>query len=229
MRSHPIRVYLISTDRLYSEGLSCVLARHPEFDVVGSADDVATAAVPVGTPDPIVVLLRIDAECGMTHLRPLRDLVGPRIVVLGLPDRDDLIVTCLEAGAAGYLTRDGSMADLRRTIVAAADGQFHCSPRIAGLLVRRLADVSAAGPARERSAGTALSRREREIAQLIARRLSNKEIAHCLGIQLATVKNHVHNILAKLEVPSRSDAAAVVAFAAVEAGTRRLDPRPAAA
>jgi DNA-binding NarL/FixJ family response regulator len=116
------------------------------------------------------------------------------------------IIVCAEAGASGYVTREGSLADLVTAINSAAQDELACSPKIAAALIRRVATLAAAH--RDDAVGARLSRREIEIVSLIDRGLTNKEIAGRLFIALATVKNHVHNVLDKLDVQGRDEAAA---------------------
>jgi two-component system nitrate/nitrite response regulator NarL len=101
-----------------------------------------------------------------------------------------------------------SLADLITSLECAAQGDVVCSPRVAGILLRRIG--SQAGPRRREGAAVRLTVREHEIVQLIETGLTNKEIARRLHIELATVKNHVHNILEKLQVNRRADAVARV-------------------
>jgi DNA-binding NarL/FixJ family response regulator len=128
-----------------------------------------------------------------------------RVVVLGLPAGDQALLDCAEAGAAGYVSRDASLADLKAALQSAVLGELRCTPRDAAALLRRVALLAAqrSGPA---PTGAALTQREVEIAGLIDGGLSNKEIARRLGIEVSTVKNHVHNILEKLQVHRRGEA-----------------------
>ena len=113
-----------------------------------------------------------------------------------------------EAGIAGWVTREASVDDLRATVASAAAGEAVFSPRLAASLLRRVAAL--ASERRVGAQATPLTRRQREILALIDEGLSNKEIARRLSIEVATVKNHVHNILEKLEVTRRAEAAALV-------------------
>jgi DNA-binding NarL/FixJ family response regulator len=131
-----------------------------------------------------------------------------RIVALGISGEEADVLPLAEAGIAGWLTREASVEDLCETVASAAAGEAVCSPRIAASLLRRVAALAAdrrLGPT-----ATPLTRRQREILALIDEGLSNKEIARRLSIELATVKNHVHNILEKLQVRRRAEAAALV-------------------
>jgi DNA-binding NarL/FixJ family response regulator len=134
---------------------------------------------------------------------------GMPIIALAVPDSESHVIACAEAGIVAYVAREATLPDLVRAIEGAARGEAHCSPRVAGSLLRRIGALS-----RERVADDAdcarLTARELEIVALIDRGLSNKEIARALFIELPTVKNHVHHILEKLGVRRRSEAAARV-------------------
>jgi DNA-binding NarL/FixJ family response regulator len=131
-----------------------------------------------------------------------------RVVVLTLPELEQAVLPCIEAGVAGYVPRDGGLDDLVAVIRSAARGDGVCSPRMVGRMWARLAQLSRAHS--DPTALDALTSREREILTCIERGNSNKEIAARLSIELATVKNHVHNILEKLHVHSRGEAVAAL-------------------
>jgi DNA-binding NarL/FixJ family response regulator len=123
-----------------------------------------------------------------------------------LPDQEDTLLEWAEAGVAGLVPREASFEDLLCTVGHAVRGEFRCSPRFAGRLLQRLAQPRLAAHPPERL--SSLTARETEIIRLIDQGLSNKAIAVELGIELATVKNHVHNLLEKLHVHRRAEAAA---------------------
>jgi two-component system, NarL family, nitrate/nitrite response regulator NarL len=126
--------------------------------------------------------------------------------VLAVDEVDRDVLAWAEAGIAGYVTRDGSVDDLIRAVRCAARHEIHCAPEIAAALLERVHVLAARG-AHDTPIGS-LTTREHEIAELLEAGLSNKQIAAELQIELATVKNHVHSILAKLQVTRRIDAAA---------------------
>lgn len=202
---------ILSETRLYREALAEALQRQPGLRVAGTAGDAGEGlerAIAAGAD-----LLLVDATLpgALDLIRALgHEAPAAHAVLLGLPEDEDAVVACAEAGAAGYLARDASLEELVEAIRSVERGELICSPRTAGMLLRRLAwraaaaDV-AAGPA---TAPSLLTRREAEILHLIDDGLSNKEIAVHLGIEVATVKNHVHNLLRKLHVRRRSEAAA---------------------
>jgi DNA-binding NarL/FixJ family response regulator len=132
-----------------------------------------------------------------------------KIVAFAVAEVDEVVLACAEAGVASYVPRDASIEDLVASVHRAARGEMLCSPRIAATLFRRVAALAAeVQPAA--AAAVLLTRREREIVELIDGGLSNKEIAQRLSIEVATVKNHVHNLLEKLHVHRRGQAAARV-------------------
>jgi DNA-binding NarL/FixJ family response regulator len=130
-------------------------------------------------------------------------LPGLRVVAVAVSELGADVIACAEAGICGYVARDGSVEHLIGTITRALSGELLCPPQITAMLFDRVATLySSRSPS---PSGETLTRREREIAGLIARGLQNKEIARCLCLGNATVKNHVHNILRKLNIQRRNE------------------------
>ncbi len=127
-------------------------------------------------------------------------------MALAVSEVESDVLAWAEAGVVGYVPREASLEDLVSTIEAVVRGELRCSPRIAATLFRRVTKLSA--NRRHTPQGIHLTPRELEILDLIDHGLSNKQIAGKLGIEVATVKNHVHNILEKLQVNRRGEAAA---------------------
>ena len=203
------RVLVVAGIRLYREGLEAIIARDIRLSVAGTAADVPAACAIVSHLRPEVVLLDAAPEAPPQAVRALvASSPDVRILVLGLPeaDLDHQVLECVQAGAAGYVTREASLADLVEAVVCAARGEMLCSKSVAGALARSLARIAA--ETESPPADTLLTRREHQIAHLLAEGLSNKEIARDLHIELPTVKNHVHRILGKLQVQRRGEAAA---------------------
>lgn len=192
---------LVGDVRLFLELLEQALPEQAGVEVVGIASyDVAALAAGMSDPDVVVVdTASLTSTGGMQVLATA--LPGARIVGVGVPDDDDLIVGLLEAGASGYVTAEQQFTDLVSAVEAAANGELPCPPRLSAALARRMATL-AAEKKRENGNGT-LTPRQHEIASLIADGLSNKQIARRLLIEQATVKNHVHTILVKLGVSRR--------------------------
>jgi two-component system, NarL family, nitrate/nitrite response regulator NarL len=206
-----VPLVILSDVRLYREGLALnIRSRGPGIEVVGiCADSVEVLESVRGHPEAIVLV-----DTGMADgLAQVRRLVqgAPGVTLLALalaPESEHEIVAAAEAGIGGYIPPEASIEDLVRVVEHAARGEMICSPRVAGTLARRIASLaSGRGP----SPGTAaLTAREREVLELLEIGLSNKQIARRLSIRLATVKNHVHSILAKLNVKRRGEAAAAL-------------------
>jgi DNA-binding NarL/FixJ family response regulator len=203
-----IDVFVVAAVRLYRERLAQVLAQVHGMHVVATAARLAELHRAI-TAYPHAVLLidallmvGVPALAALLHANP-----GIRVIVLGVDETEPEIITYAEAGVAGYVTQDGSITELLTAIQAAARDELTCPPRIAAALMRWVGALATT----QRQSGQAarLSRRELEIVNLIGQGMSNQEIAHALVITLATVKNHVHNILDKLDVRTRADAAAI--------------------
>ena len=200
------RVLIVVGVRLYREGLVQLLSQSQGLGVVGAESDGSHALTRLDEMRPDVALV----ESGLPDLDAIVHALTRRtppvpLVAIGIADGDTDVLACAERGFVGYVTRDASVEELARTVCEAARGELTCSARTAGILMRHLGTL--AGQLRPASAAARLTRREREIAVLMGADLSNKEIATRLRIEVATVKNHVHNVLDKLQVHRRSDAA----------------------
>jgi DNA-binding NarL/FixJ family response regulator len=202
-----ISVIILADIRLYREGLADVLGRRVDFRVVGTAtgDTEGVACVRETHPDVALVDMAMLDSAGI--VRSLTTLTPDvKVIALAVPETDSHVLACAEAGIAGYVPREGSLDDLVAALHGVARGEAFCSPRIAASLLRRIAVLTGQRP--PATATGRLTPRELEILDLIDRRLTNREIANRLCIELATVKNHVHNILEKLQIRGRNDAAA---------------------
>ncbi len=156
-----------------------------------------------------VVLLNIETPDSATLLHMVLDFQpGTRVVVFGLStDRESDIVACAEAGVAGLHLRSESFEHLLGLIRSAGNGRAQCSPEVSAILLRRV--YAYAAQTNPDATTDVLTPRELEILDLIEQGLSNQQIASRLSLTLNTVKNHVHNLLKKLGVASRSEAVSV--------------------
>lgn len=204
-----IRIVIVGEIRLYRDGLADVLDRRPGMKVVGTPADRDAAYEAILSLRPDIVLFDMATAGSHEAVLTIRDLVPEtRVVALGVADRERDVLDCAEVGVAGYVPREGTLDSLVDAIQAAVLGELHCSPQMAGSMMRRLAALSTA---RQQAVGAdSLTPREAEILRLIDDGCSNKQIAGLLRIELATVKNHVHNLLDKLHVHRRGEAAAHV-------------------
>jgi DNA-binding NarL/FixJ family response regulator len=201
-----IRVMVVGDVRLYREGIAASLEHRADLEVV-CAGRSSDAHLRVVECNPDVMVLDMAATGSLDLVRRIASSAPHlRVVAFAVEETEHDILLCAEAGAAGYVASDGTLEDLVNTIRSVARGELLCSPRIAATLFRALR-VQTSEPGIDRLALT-LTAREREIAPLLERGLSNKEIATQLHIEVATVKNHVHNLLEKLQVGSRGEAAA---------------------
>jgi len=200
------RVLVVSDIRLFQEALAALLARECGVDIVGTASPPQAPAIAAELAPDIVVLdvtRHGNLDCAKRLAEPPP---SGKVVAFGVVGTDAEVVALATAGVAGYLRHDAAIEDVTAVLASALRDELLCSPRDAATLCHRVATLSRDG--REGPRAAVLSKRELQIAGLINRGLSNKEIARRLGIQATTVKNHVHNILDKLNVHRRGEAAA---------------------
>jgi two-component system nitrate/nitrite response regulator NarL len=216
-----IRALVVSDIRLYREGLAAALSAGSRCEVVATAPTgfAALEATEAHRPDVVLLdLALVDAGDAVAHLAAVDPPV--KVVALGVREVPSEVIALAEAGVAGYVTRDATLDDLVEVVESVARGEMVCSPRIAALLLQRVAAARGRDVRRDRDAR--LTPRENEIVVLIDEGLSNKQIAQRLSIEVATVKNHVHSILEKLGVEGRAAAAAHVRRGR-EAGPTRVE------
>lgn len=217
-----VRVMVLADVRLYREGLAKLLADNENVVLAdtGPIDGATLGRIVAAQPD--VVLLEAAAACETTIVQDLAKLAPEtRVIAYGVHDEERQALRCAEAGVAAFVMGEATGQELIDAILGLARGEFRCSPRVAAMLVRRVS-VLAQGFGEE-SREARLTPRERGIVTLIDEGLSNKEIARRLGIELSTVKNHVHHILEKLHALRRAQAAAN--FRRVQLLNHRSEPR----
>jgi two-component system nitrate/nitrite response regulator NarL len=200
------RLFILSNVQLVCDGLMLALSHEPSVTIVGSSDlSISPAQIAEVRPDVLVLdVARLDSLKVCLPLRQvLRDV---KIVAFAVTEVDREIVACAEAGVSGFVSRKGSARDLVAAVHRALRHELFCSPRTAALLFSRMAVLSARRSTT--GGGAILTPREHEIVALVQRGLSNKEIGRHLRIEHATVKNHVHNILAKLQLRRRGQVVA---------------------
>jgi two-component system, NarL family, nitrate/nitrite response regulator NarL len=201
-----IRVLVVSDMRLLRDGLALHLDRDPRIDLVGTAPGPDDCLRHVAEHPPEVLLLDVTMPQSLATLREITVVApGTRVVAVAISDVDSDVLACVEAGIAGYVPRDGSLEDLVTTIESVVRGESIIPPRMTASLLQRLVAL-----ARNRATGpenVTLTAREREITKLIEQGKSNKEVAVLLGIEVPTVKNHVHRILAKFQLHRRGEIA----------------------
>lgn len=197
----PIRILIADDHSVVRQGLRMFLALDPELDVVGEAENGVRALEMAHELKPDVVLMDLlmpvmDGLAATTAIR--QQLPDTEVIALTSVLEDVSVVGAVKAGAIGYLLKDTKADDLCRAIKAAAAGQVQLSPEAAARLVREV---------RAPENPQALTDRETDVLKLLAKGKANKEIAAALTIGEKTVKTHVSNILMKLGVRSRTQAA----------------------
>lgn len=207
-----IRVLLVDDQTLLREGLHTLLSLHDDIDIVGEAANGQEAldAAAALQPDVILMDLQMPVLDGATAIRRLKASGHPaRVIVLTTFDDDDRVFDGLRAGALGYLLKDVSSDKLVEAIHAAARGESFLQPSVAAKVLAEFnrLERAAGAPPPPPDLVEPLSERELEILRLVAAGDSNKEIAALLVITEGTVKNHVTNILGKLGVRDRTQAA----------------------
>jgi DNA-binding NarL/FixJ family response regulator len=212
-----IRVAVVHQTRLIASIISNVLDEEPDIEVVtqltsveGTLDYLAAhrcEIVLVAATLPDGGALRLTKEVSERGL-------ASKLLVIGLPRSRNAILQYVAAGASGYVLQEVSTAKLLEHIRAAHDDKAIISPDIAAVLMNHIAELAQISTQTDidPSAYAELTPREREVLDLIGKEFSNQQIADALFIEVGTVKNHVHNILKKLDVSSRHEAAAFLPF-----------------
>jgi DNA-binding NarL/FixJ family response regulator len=200
-----IRVLIADDHRMFAESLGRILSDEPDLEVValvGSGDAAVTMSANI-RPDVAVVDYRLPDGDGAAAARRIR-AADPNVAVVMLTGLDDdrLVVAAIEAGCAAFLTKDKASSELVTAIRVAHSGEAYIAPSILAGLLRRM-DRS------YRGVGGDLTRREREVLDLLAQAMSNQAIAQELVVSVHTVRNHVQNILMKLSAHSKLEAVTI--------------------
>lgn len=213
----PITVYLVDDHEVVRKGLVYYLSTHNEISIVGEAGDAQTAIAEITRLVPDVVLMDLllpldpggepDEQGGIETTRRIRQ-ASPftQVVVLTSYAQDELLFAAIKAGALSYLLKDADAATVLKTIQSASRGEAVLHPRVARRLMAEISTPVQALYSQGRLS-EALTEREVEVLQLVAQGMSNAEIAETLVITERTVKAHVSNLLSKLQLSDRTQAA----------------------
>jgi DNA-binding NarL/FixJ family response regulator len=207
--SEPIRVLIVDDHALFRRGLEIVLAQEPDLQLVGQAGDGKEAVRKAAELLPDVVLLdvRMPTSGGIEACAAIREVVpSAKIVMLTTSDEEADLYHAIKAGANGYLLKEISIDEVATGIRAVHEGHSLISPSMASKLLTEFASMIKKGDERQRVPLPRLTDRELQVLKLVARGLNNREIARQLYISENTVKNHVRNILEKLQLHSRMEA-----------------------
>jgi len=205
--AEPVRVLVVDDQELFRRGLTMLLAVEDGIEVVGEASDghegmqlaVSTA------PDVVLLDVRMPQQSGIEACLAIKEAVPTaKIIMLTASDEEADLYEAVKSGASGYLLKDSSIEEVAQGIRVVADGQSLISPSMAAKLIDEFKTMSRP----ERSTGPALklTDRELEVLRLVAKGLSNRDVAQRLAISENTVKNHVRNMLEKLQLHSRMEA-----------------------
>ena len=212
-----IHLLLVNEIRLMCNVLNAALEDEPDIKVVACATSVEEALEKLEQEDVVVFLASTRLpERGALRLTETITEIQPSIdvIVLGVTEKKERVLQSVEAGAVGYVLSEDTLDEMVNKIKAAQHGKALVSPKIAGALMERVSELAQMFADLEtgvvESAG--LTARELEVLELLGQNLTNQEISDRLVIEVGTVKNHVHSILNKLNVSSRSEAATYLAL-----------------
>jgi DNA-binding NarL/FixJ family response regulator len=203
LRQKPLSAIVISEICFFREGIVAALEEAPEIGVVSGVSRAPKLVDSAPPPDVVVVDLATTQSLSVISA-VRRAAPEARVVALGA-DREEQALACARASVRGFVTRDQSLDELVSTVVEVGRGRELCPPSVGVLLLR----VMGGNALSDLGRGDALTDRELDVLKLLERGLSNKEIAAALVIEPATVKNHVHNVLRKLNVHRRGQVAAL--------------------
>ncbi len=205
-----IGLLIVSDVQIFREGLAIALSRDVAFEVSQAASRPREALRVIRRKQPSVALIDLMMPDHLTVMSGIAaEAPEVSLIAMGVGDDPQDILHCAEVGASGFVPRQASLKDLNCAIHDAQGGILRCPPKIAHLLCCHVGQMNTRTRLNGNGDCKVLTRREREILDLIERGQPNKVIARDLGIEVSTVKNHVHSLLAKMGVRRRGEAAAL--------------------
>ena len=212
-----IKVLPIIEVRLIANILTDILEAEPDITVVGCSTNPEDGLkiLQEQKVDVAVVSVSLPGQSALGLIHTIID-VSPatKVLALGLSEDISDVLRYIEAGAAGYILKDSSLSDLVEVLRSTQKGEAQVSAKMAGAIIERLSSLAKMFSTVEHgiTEGVRLTPREREVLQCISKGCTNQEIAALLLVEIGTVKNHVHNILEKLNVTNREEAASYLTF-----------------
>lgn len=207
MSVQPLKIFLVDDHEVVRAGLRALLEKRKGLTIAGEAAGVAEAVdkVLAACPDIVLMDVRLSDGSGIEACRRIRDAdPGIRVLMLTSYSDDEAVISSILAGASGYLLKQIDAESVYRAIEAAAGGEVLLDPDLTRAVLKRIRDVSERPPQKGMEA---LTSRELEILELIAKGMTNKEIAAALYLSDKTVRNYVSSILEKLDISHRTQAA----------------------
>lgn len=205
MSHDPIRLFIADDHTLFREGLTALFDSLPEIEVVGDAatGEAAVEAVTAHLPDVVLMDVQLPDISGIEATRRiLHSSPNVAVIIVTMLEADDTVFAALRAGARGYVLKEADQEEMLRTIRAVAAGEVFFGPAIAERLVAFFSGLRPRGS----EAFPELTDREIDVLELIAKGFNNGRIASQLAISPKTVRNHVSNVLSKLQVADRAEA-----------------------
>ncbi len=208
LQREPVRVAVVDDQELFRRGLVMLVGAEDDIEVVGEASDgdEAAALAEATVPDVILMDVRMPRKSGIEACSSIKEVApSAKIIMLTMSDEESDLYDAIKNGASGYLLKDASIDEVAQAIRVVADGHSLISPAMAAKLLEEFKTISRPGSKAD-AMTPRLTDRELEVLNLVARGLNNREIAKDLFISENTVKNHVRNILEKLQLHSRMEA-----------------------
>lgn len=206
----PVRVLVVDDHILFREGLVGIIDSQPDMQVIGEADDGLEAIVKAGQlkPDLILMDIQMPAFDGIDATAKIKkDYPDVVIVMLTVRDDDEQLFKAIKFGAQGYLLKNIRSSEMLAMLRGAMQGEAALSPGMAANVLEEFRRMSLQSPPKDQNEIATLTRREHDVINLVVSGLSDKEIADNLTLSVHTVKSHIRNILSKLQVNNRREAA----------------------
>jgi DNA-binding NarL/FixJ family response regulator len=210
--SDPIRALIVDDHALFRRGLEMVLAAEDDIELVGEASDGTEAVQKAGEslPDVVLMDIRMPKSSGIEACRGMKEVAPTtKIVMLTISDEEEDLFEAIRAGASGYLLKDIPLDEVADVVRAVHGGQSLINPSMAAKLLTEFATLAKRDQEEQRAEqlpAPKLTDREMQVLKLVAKGMNNRDIAKELFISENTVKNHVRNILEKLQIHSRMEA-----------------------